>query len=279
MTNPHNTFGKGHSTRAINGGLDAYFTAPDVATACIETLAPLLKRWKLGNALFIEPAAGSGVWLDALPANALAAAYDIAPQDPRVQQADFLTLTVPANSIVIGNPPFGFAAKDAIRFFNHAATGAAVIAFIVPRTFKKASVQARLHTNYHLEVCEDLPAYSFRVNGVPHDVPCCFQIWKRKAKKRSISLVSMDNPWLEFTTPGRADFAVRRVGGRAGQVLEGLDHSLSSTYFIRAKINPRELQLLIRRIDFAAINHTAGVRSLSKRELISAINDAMAEAA
>lgn len=279
MTNPHNTFGKGHSTRAINGGLDAYYTAPEVAAQCIEALMPLLKRWRLSKALFLEPAAGAGAWIDALPAGSLSVAYDIAPQDPRVQQADFFSLPVPANSVVIGNPPFGFAAKDAIRFFNHAATGAAVIAFIVPRTFKKASVQARLHANYHLEMCGDLPAYSFRVNDIPHDVPCCFQVWKRKAKKRKVSLVSIDNPWLEFTTPSRADFAVRRVGGRAGQVLEGLDHSLSSTYFIKAKIDPRELQLLIRRIDFASIHHTAGVRSLSKRELISAISDAMTEAA
>lgn len=275
MTNPHNTFGKGLQTRAVNGGCDEYFTTPAVASGCIDALMPLLRRWKLSNVLFFEPSAGNGVWLDALPKQALAVAYDINPQDPRVQSADFFTLKVPANSVIIGNPPFGFAAKEAIRFFNHAATGAAVIAFVVPRTFKKGSVQAKLHANYHLELDLDLPSYSFTVSGVPHDVPCCFQVWKRKAKTRSLLLPAIENPYLEFTSPRRADFAVRRVGGRAGQILPGLDHSESSTYFIRAKGDVRQLKAVINSIDFAEINHTAGVRSLSKRELVIAVRNAM----
>ena len=279
MTNPHNTFGKGRQTRSVNGGNDAYYTNPNVANECLALLHPLLRRWRLTTSLFLEPAAGAGAWLSALPKRSLAVGYDITPQHPKVKQANFFDLTVPANCIVIGNPPFGFAACDAVRFFNHAATGAAVIAFILPRSFKKASVQARLSKQYHLELDHDLPAYSFLVDGTPHDVPCCFQVWRRLAKPRLVQLPSIENPWLEFTSPSRADFAVRRVGGRAGQVLDGVDHSISSTYFIKAKINPLHLQRLIRNIDFSVINHTAGVRSLSKRELVSAINNAMQEAA
>ncbi len=275
MDNPHNTFRKGLDTRAVNGGCDEYFTAPSVAEDCLSKLLPLLRRWRISNPLFLEPSAGSGAWLDALSPKASYAAYDIKPQDSRIKKADFFDLPVSANCIVIGNPPFGFAAKDAIRFFNHAATNAAVIAFIVPCTFKKASIQAKLHLNYHLEHQSDLPSYSFTVNGVPHDVPCCFQVWRRKAKQRVQCLQPIKNQYFDFTGPGRADFAVRRVGGRAGKLLPGLNHSESSTYFIKAKGCPLKLKAVIASINFDVVNHTAGVRSLSKRELVAAVCAAM----
>ena len=84
---------------------------------------------------------------------------------------------------------------------------------------------------------------------------------------------AIDNPWFEFTTPDRADFSVRRVGGQAGKVLEGTDYSLSSTYFIRAKIDERELRKAFYAIDLAVVDHTAGVRSISKRELVALVSE------
>jgi len=180
---------------------------------------------------------------------------------------------VPDNAVVIGNPPFGFAAKEAISFFNHAARSARVIAFIVPKTFKKQSVQRKLNAQFHLEFELDLDDNSFTVDGIDRSVPSCFQIWRRKKRSRVITELTIDNPWFEFTTPARADFSVRRVGGQAGRVLEGTDYSLSSTYFIKSKINERELRRAFYAIDLAVVDHTAGVRSISKRELVALVGE------
>ena len=45
--NPHNTFGKGHAARAVNGGSDAYFTAEHVAADCMEQLKAHLRRARI----------------------------------------------------------------------------------------------------------------------------------------------------------------------------------------------------------------------------------------
>jgi len=270
--NPHNTFGKGHKTRAVNGGGDAYFTRADVVQTCMTQLKAQLKRFRIAatKRLYLEPSAGAGAWLDALPKGVAYQAYDIKPSADGIEQANFYDVTVPDGCIVIGNPPFGFMAKEAVGFFNHAATGADVIAFIVPRTFKKQSIQNKLDTAFHLKFEQDLPAYAFEVDGVPHDVPCVFQIWRRQVKPRAIVKISIDNPWFEFTIPAAADFSVRRVGGQAGRVLNGTDHSKSSTYFIRCKQQPALVRKALERIDRSVVDDTAGVRSISKQELVAA---------
>ena len=276
-SNPHNTFGKGLSTRAVNGGNDAYFTKPEIAELCLTHLRRCLRKWRISLPLYLEPAAGNGVWLDQLPAKSRSLAFDINPQHPYVHQGNFYHQDVPRNCVVIGNPPFGFAAREAIGFFNHAAGGARVIAFIVPRTFKKQSVQNKLDRQFHLEFELDLPEASFTVDGDDRSVPCCFQIWRRKRQSRKAVELTIANPWFEFTTPERADFSVRRVGGQAGKVLEGTDYSLSSTYFIRSKINERTLRKAFYAIDLAVVDHTAGVRSISKRELVSLVSDQLSQ--
>lgn len=275
MTNHHNTFGKGFSERGVNGGADEYFTTPEVAMNCMAVLLTHVKQHKLSRRLFIEPSAGAGVWLDTLPDQFKRAAYDINPQDTRIEQQNFYGVVVPKGCVVFGNPPFGFAAAEAVRFFNHAASGAQLIAFIVPRSFKKQSVQARLSDDFHLLECVDLPAYSFEVNGVSHDVPCCFQIWYRTGKKREIKKTEIRNPWFDFVGPGAADVAVRRVGGQAGRLLSGTDHSVSSTYFLRSKVPLKVLRAALDSIDLTIVDQTAGVRSISKRELVALVSEVL----
>ena len=272
VDNPHNTFGKGFDARSVNGGNDAYYTRSDVVTRCMSELKTVLKRKRmaLSKTLFVEPSAGAGAWLTALPKGAPFSAMDIEPQSPEVQQGNFFDTIVPDGCVVYGNPPFGFAAKDAVAFFNHAATGAAVIAFIVPKTFKKVSIHNKLNTAFHLQSQIDLPAYSFEVDGTPHDVPCIFQVWVRKPKPRPIINLSSKNDWFEFVKPAAADFSVRRVGGQAGRVLDGTNHSVSSTYFIRCKKEPARVRRALERIDRSVVDDTAGVRSISKFELVNA---------
>jgi hypothetical protein len=72
--------------------------------------------------------------------------------------------------LIIGNPPFGKSSSIAIKFFNKAALFSECIAFILPRTFKRISIQNRLDLNFSLIYTKDLPVK-----------PCCF-IPKMEAK-------------------------------------------------------------------------------------------------
>lgn len=78
---------------------------------------------------------------------------------------------------VVSNPPFGFACALAVQFFNHCAElGAETIAFVIPKTFRKASVANKLDENYKLVVDKTSPKNSFILDGAFYDVPCCFQV-------------------------------------------------------------------------------------------------------
>jgi|14_taG_2_1085336.scaffolds.fasta_scaffold09536_3 predicted RNA methylase len=105
--------------------------------------------------------------------------------------------------IAIGNPPFGQNSSLAVKFFNICAGFCDTICFIIPRTFKRISVQNQLDLNFHLEYNEDLP-YSVS-EGIfePHmGAKCCFQIWTRKDEKREkIKLPKIHRDW-EFLAMG-----------------------------------------------------------------------------
>ena len=77
----------------------------------------------------------------------------------------------------VGNPPFGRNSSLANDFFDHAAKSANVIAFIIPRTWMKHSIQSRIPNGWGLYFNAILPDYSFVYKGEPHKVCCVAQIW------------------------------------------------------------------------------------------------------
>ena len=87
------------------------------------------------------------------------------------------------NILVIGNPPFGKVSSIAIKFFNHSSIWSNVIAFIIPRTFRRPSVQNKLNKMFHLTYDEDVSTkpccFTPRLM-----VKCCFQIWEKRENKR-----------------------------------------------------------------------------------------------
>lgn len=254
--------------RHVKGGQDEYYTRNDVASHFVhQTIKDIDKR----IALFVEPSAGTGAFVEPLlELGESVVAYDINPKHPEVAQADFLDLQVPkrftnATTVTIGNPPFGFASNNAIKFFNRCAEFSDYIAFIVPRTFKKNSVQNRLDKHFHLLKEYTVPKYSFVLDGKSHDVPCVFQIWEKREQLRPVKAGNLGK-YLKQVKPKDADFAMRRVGGRAGQILKGLDHSESSTYFFKEV--QRGVKDCLKDADFEDTrNNTAGVRSISQLEI------------
>lgn len=271
---PSHTDGSFFIKMSKKNGLDQYYTCPAIAekivNLCVEKLP------KTNYRLIIEPSAGYGVFLNYFPHENYKA-YDIEPKNEKIEKKDFFDVSSfdflfynSSEITAIGNPPFGFSSSLAIKFFNHCTNLADTICFIVPKTFKKASVQNRLNLYYYCEYQEDLPKNSFILHNQAYDVPCVFQIWKRGKNKREVKKIK--NNYIKFIkkeNAGPNTFCIRRVGGRAGKVLDGIDYSETTTYFVEELIPG--VKNIIKNYNFSCINDTAGVRSLSKQELISII--------
>jgi hypothetical protein len=267
--NKHNTIGKGSIQRAVNGGIDKYYTKSFIAKYYSEIVKELYP-----NSSYIEPSAGNGVFIDAIGDHIVG--YDISPDRDDIIKMDWFDVdeSIIKDKVIIGNPPFGMSASIAIKFFNHAAKyKAKVIAFVLPRTFKKISTHNKLDLNYKLVFEQDIISNAFILDNIEYDVPCVFQIWEISKEKRLIEN-TIDCKWIEFTDKESADVAVRRAGGRAGQLLDGTNHTESSTYFL--KIKNANVLTAIKLIDISKyIDNTAGVKSISKLELCKEINRIM----
>lgn len=221
---------------------------------------------------FMEPSAGTGSFLRLLPPGSIA--FDIDPKALGIIQADFLEMRLEAraNLIVIGNPPFGKNANMAIRFFNHAASAATVIAFIVPLTFQKLSVQNRLDLRFHLLDELPVPKGSFIFEGKRKDVPAVFQIWVKRSEQRQRIYPCTTHPDFQFLTGAdahKANFAIQRVGANAGRIHHNLQAKPSAHYFIKASPGIDDLEAIMGKLDFkTAAMRTSGNPSLAKTELV-----------
>ena len=250
--------------------LDPYFTNSKIAA---KYASHMMKRWNTSDALFIEPSAGDGAFVaPLLQAGKDVFAIDINPMKEFIIQGDYLkTSNIDSEGhakVVVGNPPFGKNASMAVQFFNHAAIDADEIGFIVPRTFRKISVQKRLNPYFHLVYDKDVPDNSFILNHEPYDVPCAWQIWKRSQAKRRILRPPTVDHLIGYTTPCSADFAMRRVGFYAGRViLKNLSSLSQTTHYFMREIKDGVIDTLSS-IDWTELAaQTAGPRSLSKTEI------------
>jgi len=255
-----------------DNNLDKFFTNSNVAEFCVKKALKIIP--KKNRETFVEPSAGGGVFLQFLD-NFIA--FDIDPIGKNIIKQNFLDLEKidynQKNTTIIGNPPFGSCSNLAIKFFNKSAEFGCYIAFIVPKTFRKISVHNKLNKYFHLINDIDIPDDSFVYNGDKYSVPCCFQIWQKKDFVREKPVIK--NDIIDFVTKDDAQFAIRRVGGRAGKILDGLDYNANSTYFCRAKNYDllEKIKTVLQNTDFSNIvNSTAVVRSLSKQELIMELN-------
>ncbi|MFD1789229.1 SAM-dependent methyltransferase [Sphingomonas floccifaciens] len=249
-------------TSASDVALDQYYTRSDVAA---HFYAVFRDHFDPARFLMVEPSAGTGAFLALLPQGSLG--FDVDPKYPGIRTADFLTVQIVSDrdTAIIGNPPFGKNASLAVRFFNHAARQSNVIALILPRTFRKASIINRLDPAFHLLREEVVPDDAFLFRSRPYNVPAVFQIWERRGTQRAPWLLETRHPDFEFTTPDRADFAIQRVGARAGRVHHDVTASPSSHYFIRGNV-----EAVMAALDFASVvGNVAGNPSLSKSEIVA----------
>jgi len=271
--------------------LDKFYTVPRVVNMCLSIIEK--SKWSAWDKwdLVIEPSAGNGAFLLKIPTNKKIG-IDIAPEHIDIIKGDFLkympdtTLTTTqrlstGQILVIGNPPFGRVSSLAIKFFNHAAKFASVIAFIVPRTFRRISVQNKLNLNFHIILDEEIPTSPCAFNP-PMMAKCCFQIWEKRNDSRAfVDLPTSHDDW-EFlsngpadnngqpTPPANADFAIRAYGGKCGEIMAENLNILrpKSWHWIKSNIDKEELKKRFKSLNYDISMDTARQNSIGRGELV-----------
>ena len=242
--------------------LDQFYTDKEVSKDCLDIFLSIVGE----DGVFLEPSAGDGSFTEHMEDRGLTfLAVDIDPKHPMVIKDDYLSKPYKVRG-VIGNPPFGKNSSLAVKFFNKASKEADYVGFILPRTFEKEFFQNRLDLNMHLVFNKVLEEESFCLDGVPYKVPCVFQVWEKRDYKRLKAKVS--KVFVEEVPKELAEYSIRRVGGKSGEVLDGVDYNESSTYFVRDVV---EGSRDIIRDRFYEINklseRTAGMKSITLKEI------------
>ncbi len=238
--------------------LDQYYTSRQA----VDIVFNVVRKYWEGERL-LEPSAGEGAFYNqAYPRYLM---FDIEPKAIGIIQADFLKVDPWEfeGCFAIGNPPFGFCGKLAVKFINHCAESCDKICFILPNTFRKELFFDK-HLNKHLHLIEvvDLPKDSFVLHNETYDVPCSVFYMEKKAQPREAMTYRnyLHETVMEWGVP------VRRVGGRAGQIVE--TYTPSSTYMLASNFDTVEYFLNKYKEQIKQVaSYTAGVRSITVDEL------------
>ena len=234
---------------------DQYYTT----TATAQLLVDMVKPFITEQHTILEPSAGTGVFVDAMKDYAVEA-YDIDPKHPAVIEQDFLKAGLLNKPYVtIGNPPFGgHSTSLAVNFFNKCAGVSDYIAFIVPRSFRKQSIQNRLDLNFHLLLDEDCPKNSFIMEDNLWDVSTCMQVWKKEWHARSKP--TFQGKYFTAHKTGTlqdGDFFMRYYGRNCGAILpDDYSGSLNTVRIIRPKVP--NLKETIATLDFTTEKYNVG---------------------
>ena len=267
---------------------DQYYTKPTVAKKCVEVILATIPDATATQAAYqwIEPSAGNGVFLKALPAAQRdTLAIDIEPKAEGIQRGNFLEW-IPLTQkrrIFFGNPPFGRQGSLAKAFIKHAATSgqAEIIAFILPRSFVKPSMSRAFPPRFHCLHTEELEKNAFEVNKEEYDVPCVFQIWVKRQTDRPAPAPSQP-AGFSFVKYGEAfDIAFKRVGGLAGKCYpftQPHEYNKQCFYFLKLDTEQTNQTQNIKNIMDRMNQHvfpsnTVGPRSLSKGEMTEVLNE------
>tara|TARA_B110000008_G_C16894076_1_gene534002 strand:- start:271 stop:1134 length:864 start_codon:yes stop_codon:yes gene_type:complete len=262
-------------------GLDKFYTNEDYSKKCITKVFELYDKSKLD--LIIEPSAGNGSFYNQIEFNDKVG-IDISPEHENIKKMDYFDYKPPEdkkNILVIGNPPFGKISSVAVKFFNHSANWSNIIAFIIPKTFRRPSVQNRLNKMFHLIYDEDVPdkPCSFTPKMM---VKCCFQIWEKKEVERVLVYLATSHEDWNFlsygpldnrnqpTPPNGADFALRAYGGNIGEIKrENLSELRpKSWHWIKSNIDIEDLINIFNKLDYSDSLNTARQNSMGRGELV-----------
>jgi hypothetical protein len=143
----------------------------------------------------------------------------------------------------------------------------------------KGSMQDRLDGRFHL--LDEIPLFAepFRLGTAWHQVNVVFQIWRRGDDRRPKSVRKTTHPDFRFVaSAAEANFVIRRVGARAGEILPSIvgsgaarGYSPSSNLFVKAEgLDPQLLEARFRKLDFREVREcVASNPSVSKSDIVA----------
>lgn len=160
---------------------DKYYTNPELAKYIVNKTKKIIREENITE--YLEPSAGSGVFLDYLDKPYLA--YDIEPEDDRIIKQDFLKMDLEYKKgrCVISNPPFGDRMNTAQKFYKKSIKLGDYVVFILPISQLNNS---RSLYEFDLIYSKDLGKRKY----TDRNLHCCLNIYKRPSKclnKRPIS--------------------------------------------------------------------------------------------
>ena len=263
--------------------IDKFYTNPIVSKECCDIIRQFIN---INNEIdiIIEPSAGNGSFIsELLKMSSNCLFYDIQPENIAIVKQYYLcfdikTIELPdiySNIHIIGNPPFGRQSSLAIKFIKKSAEFCDTISFILPKSFKKDSMIKHFPLQFHLVYQCDLNNNSFIINNEEKDVPCVFQIWKKKDHNRT-PIIKKESIGFTFVKQDEnPDISFRRVGVNAGKIDTNnlQDKSIQSHYFIKFN-NTIDKKNIIDKISNIIYddNNTVGPKSISKQEIIKEFN-------
>ena len=218
--------------------IDKFYTSSSAVKLCIDKIKQYINI--ATTDLIIEPSAGNGAFIDSIKLlSNNYKFYDIKPEHTEVIKQDYLQFQLlPSDSSakihVIGNPPFGRQSSLAIKFIKKSCEFCDTLSFILPLSFKKDSLRAKVPIQFHLVTEITLPKKSFIIDEHEHDVPCVFQIWEKRDHSRGI-IEKLDPIGYTFVEkPENPDISFRRVGINAGTITDIIeDQKVQCFYFIK----------------------------------------------
>lgn len=283
-----------------NNIFDQFYTNPRICERIVKEINNLFDLTKF---YFIEPAAGTGNFIDALYKIGIdiekVKAYDIDPKsNSKILKQDFLKLDISkiskykSKSMVISNPPFGKRCDLAIKFLNKSLEIADIVCMILPMTFTRYSVQSKIKSDAKLIYSINIPENSFLVNNCEYSVKCVFQIWTNKnvnlwlSDQRKVSnkldindlklyIYNNTNETLKYFNKKKYkwDFAVVRQGYYDyNEKITNPSKLKSNRQYLFIKCENKYIMDLINKINFKELaNKNTTILGFSNSDLISQI--------
>jgi len=258
-------------------GKEQFYTPPAIAESIIKTVSK--RMGNLSGYTLLEPAGGTGSFIEAAKRHGLTKviSFDIEPHHKKITLGDFLDQEINRKGLItISNPPFGRNNSLSIPFFNKAAQVSDLIVFIVPRSWRKWSVQNRLNQNFHLVRDDDLAINYVDVNGedshAKDRLRTCVQYWERRESIRPLIKVQ-DMGIIERTTPEQADAALTMFGYNCGSLTTDFERRKITTRMYLKFTHPKAKKA-IENSDFSKFYlNTAYTEALSLPEINYVLNE------
>lgn len=280
ISNENNCNKMNDTSKQNENGLDQFYTNKTIAKKLYNKLSNITD---LNNFdIHLEPSAGSGSFYDLMDVKKRLG-LDIEPKNKGIIKMNFFDYKPEKDKkyLVIGNPPFGKVSSLAVKFFNKSAEFANCIAFIIPRTFKRVSIQNKLNLYFELIYNEDLPVSPCCFTP-KMTAKCCFQIWIKKQNKREKIIYDKTHCDFKFlkhgpkdiknqpTPPQNSDFVIKAYGVNCGEIVDKNLETLrpKSWHWIKSNIKIDLLKNRFKQLDYSISKDTVRQDSIGQQELI-----------